>query len=253
MRRITISLMLAMLTSLAHAQEIMDTSNAWIGGLVLLSGTSGSSTNGGDVALGSLTTQGAFPGDVAVVSCAGSSTSAANDPFPLAGPAGLTELVDTTNGATTARQSTSYVLATAANVGTAITCDGSGGAADATVGTSLVFRGVNQTTQIDLTTTTATGSSTNPDPASITPVTDSAVVVVSCSSGVSDASPGTVTNYATAAPGLQSANGNDTGTDQSLATTFRVLANAAAENAGAWSSWTTGQWVCATVALRPYK
>ena len=225
--------------------------NDWQRGLWLFGGTSGTSINGGNVSLGTLTARGAYPGDVGVVACACSSTSAATDCFPGSPPTGLTEIADQTNGGTTARMSTSYVLATSANVGTTISCTGSGGSADATVGTILVVRGVDQTTQIDVMTTTASGNSTNPDAASITPITDSSILIDSCSSAVNDSSPGTVTNFATAAPGLQSNTANDTGTDQSIGMTSRVLANAGALNPAAWSAWSTAQWVCSTVALRP--
>lgn len=113
---------------------------------------------------------------------------------------------------------------------------------------AMIFRGVNQTTAIDVTTTTASGSSTNPDPGSIIPTSNNCAIVVMCGNNNIDASPGTITNYSTPVVAT-----SDTSFDSTFAGCYRILSGGAgsSENPGAFPSWVTGAWGVATIALRP--
>lgn len=256
-RKIILSLALLVLCGNAHADlGVTDlqgfNGGAWRPGFRYIGGTSNSATNGGNVSLGTYAAIGGTEGDYAVVTCACSSASAVTDPFPASPPTGLTELTDQTNGGTTARQSTSLGLVTAANAGTTVTCTGGGGASEATVGTMLIFRGGDLGTQPDITTTTSSGNSTNPNPNDPINSTTHSMMIATCSSAVSDANPGTMSGWATSSEGLQSANANDTGTDQSIGTTWRLSGIALNPSWPIWSSWASGQWVCASVVLRQF-
>ena len=146
--------------------------------------------DGGDCSIVIATMDGITPfaapdiGDVLLFVCACSSTSAAQDCAPTS-VTGATELTDQTNGATNMRLSTSYVVLTGTNMGESITCNGSGGAADATVGAAMSFRPPDAT-QPDATTTIASGNSTNPNPGPITSATDVVRIVISCASANND-------------------------------------------------------------------
>lgn len=129
---------------------------------------------------------------------------------------------------------------------TTVVCQGGGNAADAVAYCSLVLRGVDTSTPEDATTTTATGSSTNPDPPSITTVKSGAWVLALSSSVVNDTTPGTITNYVNTV--------SSTATDTNPFTTAgatRSIAAPGAENPAAWSTWSTGVWFAASVAVRP--
>jgi hypothetical protein len=136
---------------------------------------------------------------------------------------------------------------------TSYTISGSG--TDALTFSAQIWRG---TEQLDVTQATASGNSTNPNPASITPVSNDcgiaimAVCTTISAGGGNDTTPGTITNY-TVDP-----NGSIAGGDSGIAlfainTAWRVLSGGAgaAEDPAAFSSWTTGDWWVATMALRP--
>ena len=94
--------------------------------------------------------------------------------------------------------------------------------------------------------TIATGSSTNPDPASITPVSENSLIIVFAASGVNDSTPGGITSYGNQETSSVLDDFPITGT-----TISRSLAVAAAENPGAFATWSTGAWITATVAVVP--
>lgn len=128
---------------------------------------------------------------------------------------------------------------------TTVVGQGGGNASDAVAYCSFVLRGVDQNTPEDVTTTTSTSTSVNPDPPSITPITNGAWILALASSVVNDATPGTITNYINTV--------SSTATDTNPFTTAgatRQVANGA-ENPGAFSSWSSGVWFAASVAVRP--
>ena len=127
-----------------------------------------------------------------------------------------------------------------------IICYGTGNADDAGVYVAHVLRGVDTSHVADTIATTATGSSTNPDPAAIVTVTDSVWVVVCGGSIVGDNSPGTITNYTNNVYiGASDVN------SYSAAACTRQIASAGSEDPGAWNSWDAGVWRVYTVAIRP--
>lgn len=115
----------------------------------------------------------------------------------------------------------------------------------------MAFTGVDNTTPIDATTTTATGDSTNSDPAAITTVTDEALTIVSSTND-------TEQGVATAVPSGYTAHPNGSvvttggGNGAGLFTAYRssLISPAGSENPGTFTM-STEQWVCTTIALRP--
>jgi hypothetical protein len=113
---------------------------------------------------------------------------------------------------------------------------------------SMVFRGVDTATPLDVAATTATGTSTNPDPAAIVPLSDDTCIVVGAGSGVQDATPGTVSGYST--PVTVAANDSN---DTTLSSCYLILTGNAgvSQDPAAFSGWASGSWGVHTVALRP--
>ena len=117
-----------------------------------------------------------------------------------------------------------------------------------TTGVAIALRGVDTSTVEDQTNTTAGETiSTNPNPASITTQTDNAwVLPFAVSANNNDTTPGTISGYSNHI----SIVGNDTLDHTHAAATFEVT-TAAAEDPGAWSSWSSGSWYVITVAIKP--
>lgn len=113
-------------------------------------------------------------GDLVIVTSGWS--SAANGNPGITSPATHTEVADLYANATNdGNMAMSYFIA-ASTPPTSITVTGT---TDNSVVSLMVFRGVDQTTPIDATTTTATGTTGfDPDPPAITPVTTGAAVVI---------------------------------------------------------------------------
>lgn len=130
-----------------------------------------------------------------------------------------------------------------------VTVEGSGNAADATCGYLMIFNGFQAGTPIDVTPTTATGNSTNPDCPAITPAHNNCMIVALAGSSAADATPGTVASYTQ--PTTPGAQGIDTN-NASAAGVYRLLSGGGGspENPAAWSAWLTGTWVGVTVAIR---
>lgn len=105
-----------------------------------------------------------------------------------------------------------------------------------------VWRGVHGTTPYDATATTATGSS-NIDPASITTVTNNAVVVVSAAGNKTPATASTISS------GFTSAIDQDA-VVRGLVECYKLKATAGAENPAAYT-WATDNSAAITYALRP--
>lgn len=118
-------------------------------------------------------------------------------------------------------------------------------------GLILLVRGVDTTTALDVTPPAeATGVTGSPDPPAITPVTDGAAIVITgeLDDDAAASGAGAPTNYT----GTFLA--QDTGVADDNATSFiaaRVLATAAAEDPGAFTSGGSDQWAASTIAFRP--
>jgi hypothetical protein len=123
---------------------------------------------------------------------------------------------------------------------------GSANAADAVIVHVRAYRGVDTSTPEDATSTTVGANSTNPDPASITTVTNGARVVVFAVSNVLDAATTIPSGYGNAGADNQADTRPMTigGADIDKAT-------AGAEDPPSWTNWNTANWACITVALRP--
>lgn len=131
---------------------------------------------------------------------------------------------------------------------TTVVGTGDGNVADGAAYAALVFRGVDPTTPIDTTTTTATGSSTNPDNPSITATTTESVIAVFAGSVVTDGSITQPTGYT----GQVNANVNETVGDFTVGAAYKAaFNNGEVENPASWTTWSTGAWAAATVCLRP--
>lgn len=130
---------------------------------------------------------------------------------------------------------------------TTVVGQGGGNAADTSAYACVVLRGVDNTTPEDVTVQTATGSSTNPDAPAITPTNNDCAIIIGAGSNVSDATPGTVTNYT-----LGNANQSDTNA-YTVAIGLRILSGGggASEDPPAWNAWTTSTWRTVTIAARP--
>jgi hypothetical protein len=128
---------------------------------------------------------------------------------------------------------------------TTVVCYGTGNAADAAAYGCFVLRGIDIHTFQDATATPASGSSTNPDAVAIVTTTNNAWVLDLALSIVNDGSPGTVSGYTNTVSG----NANDTNA-ATVAGATKLIATAASENPGTWSSWATGVWKTVTVAAR---
>lgn len=130
---------------------------------------------------------------------------------------------------------------------TTVVIDGSvGGSSNGVAASAIVLRGVHLTTPIDATTTVTTNFGTNPDPPSITTVTDGAAVVVFMGAGVNDSSITVPSGYGN----LSSINSNDS-LPVSSAVAWRLKSPAGSENPPAFTGVSSGDWSALTVALRP--
>lgn len=123
---------------------------------------------------------------------------------------------------------------------------GSGNTLHAMAVSLFCLRGVDFNTPEDATPTTASGSSTNPNPPSITTVTNNAWVLAAASSAVLDTSVTAPTNYIN----LTNAGATDDNPSSS-AMSSRLIATAGAEDPATYTSWSTGTWGAITVAVRP--
>jgi 6-phosphogluconolactonase (cycloisomerase 2 family) len=138
---------------------------------------------------------------------------------------------------------------------TTVSCNGSGSASNGAACMVYVWRGVDQSTPLDVTTTTVVPASnigtSVPNPPSITPVTSGAVVIA-IGGGADAAADTTVT-----APAGYS-NAKNASVDPSLAVILGIASKnwsgSGAEDPAVWTNWTTsaaGSWAAATMALRP--
>lgn len=132
---------------------------------------------------------------------------------------------------------------------TSVVGEGGGNANHCSVYGAMVFREVDPTTPMDATATSATGSTSNPNPPAITPTTNDAAVVIFATSNVFDASIAVPANYS----GLVQSTGNDVN-DMSGAAAYRLGRSAGvSEDPAAFGTWSLGNWIAVTVALRPLR
>lgn len=125
---------------------------------------------------------------------------------------------------------------------TSVTCKG--GTSFSTY-LSFTFRGADQGTQPDATTTTAApAASTNPNPPSITTVTDNAVVLA-----LGRSTRDTAITVPSGYNNLTQQNG--TLGNQTVAGAWKAVSPAGAEDPGAFTNWASGAWCAASVAIRP--
>lgn len=116
----------------------------------------------------------------------------------------------------------------------------------ASAAVAIAFRGVDTTTAMDATITSANSSGTNPDSPSITTVTDGAGVISAFGSFVADA--------AVTAPSGYGDQVDIASTDTVPATAgmaWLTKASAGAEDPASWTNVSSGTWAAFTVALRP--
>lgn len=129
---------------------------------------------------------------------------------------------------------------------TNVAVDGTGQPQDAHTVVALILRDVEVSQPEDATPTTASGSSTNPNNASITTTFNKAWVLAFASSAVNDA---TIT-----APSGYINQTNIAQTDTNPSTTgvaTKEVTVAGAEDPASWTDWATGTWGAITVAVRP--
>lgn len=112
---------------------------------------------------------------------------------------------------------------------------------------AFVLRGVDTSTPIDATTTTASATSTNPDPASITTVTNGAWVLACAASLVADTSVTAPSGYSN----QTDIDSNALTADVTIGVASKEITTAGAENPASWTTWSSAAWKTATVALRP--
>lgn len=180
-----------------------------------------------------------LPGDVVYVAGGHSLTTADAG----VSTAGYTELVDFLNG--TAYRFTVSRKVMGATPDTTAVGIGSGDAADAVSYVAICLRNVHIDAPEDATTTTVTGTSTNPNPPSIVTATAGAWVLSFAGSSVNDAVVVAPTNYINQV----TANINDT-RDSSVGGATRLIEVPGTEDPANWTSWASGAWCCATVAVR---
>lgn len=113
---------------------------------------------------------------------------------------------------------------------------------------AIVFRGVDQTTPIDATTTTATNTAGDPDPAAITTVTNGAMVVALAFLDDDLVTESTApSGYIRAAENIFGSGG----AGGTLMAFYKTVATAGSENPGTIVTSGDDWWWAATVALRP--
>jgi hypothetical protein len=129
---------------------------------------------------------------------------------------------------------------------TSVLCSGGGNNADAGDYGCYVLSGVDTTTALDATATTAgPTTSANPNAPSITTVNANSWVIACAGSDIFDTSPGTISGYSN----QLSASRNETN-DLSIAAATFLNVGADAEDPAAWDTWGSATWYAITAAFR---
>lgn len=131
---------------------------------------------------------------------------------------------------------------------TNVVCQGTGNTADSTGYGCIVLRQVNTSTPEDATIVWANGSSTNPNPGSITPATTGATVIICAGSVNNDSAWTSPANY-----GATVASGSNDTNPYSIGGAVRTsgLTGGTPEDPASWTGVVTGVWIAATIAIRP--
>jgi len=129
---------------------------------------------------------------------------------------------------------------------TSVTINGTGQPQDAHAVVALILRDVELSQPEDVTPTTATGSSTNPDNPAITTTFNKAWVLAFASSRVNDSAITAPSGYTN----QTSANISDTNPSTTAVAT-REITVPGVEDPASWTDWATGTWGAITVAVRP--
>jgi hypothetical protein len=205
----------------------------------LVYGDASGQPNGADVEF-SFAGRGLAENDVVVV-VGGHASTGSNAGVSTSG---YTELFDLTTGV---RCSGSWKRM-GASPDSVVTCIGSGSLSDGTAYAVMVFRGVDTTTAIDATSTTATGTG-DPNSPSITTVTNAAAVISAFQMKAD-------VNTATQPTGYSIGdNGFGTAGDTNAACagiSYKIITSAGAENPSPWTGLDdTGSYAAVSIALRP--
>lgn len=212
-------------------------------GIIQIGATqAGSITNGNDVTL----TFNVAPveGDLVIVWGGHTSTR----PTPIGPSTGGYALWP---GSTVQTQSTNtfgvWYKVMGATPDTAVVGQGTGNNADATAYGCIVLRMADTTTPSDATIVFANGSSTNPDPASITPSNTGDAVLICAGSVINDSAWSNPSGYsATVAAGSTDTNPYSVGGSIKFG-----LTGGTPENPAAFTSVSNGVWIAATICIRP--
>lgn len=123
------------------------------------------------------------------------------------------------------------------------------GTSSSTVGIGYVafyFRGADGTVQPDVASASAIGSSANPDSPSITTTTDGAVILACATSSAKDTAITAPSGYS------NNTQANTGGANSStVAGAWKTVTPAGAENPASWTGWASGNWIAASIAIRP--
>ena len=130
---------------------------------------------------------------------------------------------------------------------TTVTGIGEGNVNDVTGYSYMIFRGVDLTMPFDVSHTTASGNSTNPNPPGITSITNEAMIIACALSMSNDSAFNIPSGYDDGRIfGL-----NETTDDLSIGIAWKAQATAGAEDPGTFNPWNSALWKTVTLALRP--
>lgn len=130
---------------------------------------------------------------------------------------------------------------------TSVTIVGTTAADSSCAAVAIALRGVDTSTPEDATPTYTGVNAANPDPASITTVTDGAYVLVFAASSANDTSVTVPSGYSNHVQITQA----DTVYHVTVAGATKLITTAGAENPGSWTAFATGRYATWTVAVRP--
>jgi hypothetical protein len=156
---------------------------------------------------------------------------------------GYTEVIDRDRGA--CQLSVSW-RRMPSSVPSSVDCKGSGDAADAAAYVIMVFRGVDTSTAIDVTSTSDESTGNTPNSPLITTVTDGAAVISCFIQASNETSLNEPSGYVNKI--------QETRTEASpvtVAAAWDAISFAGGENPGPWTGLPSAAWVAATIALRP--
>ena len=220
----------------------------YVGGIT--AGVNGSTTTGATLSLTSLTggiDTIARTGDIVIVIVA--STSQEDQPIGISAPTGYSEIAELYGDDTYKTNFSINWKIMGATPDTYVTTEPSHNAAYGLSAIAYVWRGVHQTTPLDVTSTTATGANTGqPTPPAITPVTSGSIIICSGAYGLTS---GNLFTTATLSNFL-SVIGNDNYVSTSGIGSYAWTSGEyTPATFGGGSTSTSASWASATIVLRP--